>query len=127
MRRSPTVPSPPSVTRPPTTATDGGTGWPSLSRVGLSEVSAGLGSTDDDQGTRLIAADCGGVRVISVYVPNGRSLDSEHYPAKLAWLARLRVLLDETELTRSAGGRVRRLQRGARGPRRVGPGPVRGR
>ena len=29
-------------------------------------------------------------------MPNGRSLDSEHYPAKLAWLARLRTLLDET-------------------------------
>jgi exodeoxyribonuclease III len=67
-----------------------------VSRVGLSEISAGLGSTDDPQGTRLTAADCGGVRVISVYVPNGRSLDSEHFTAKLEWLARLRVLLEET-------------------------------
>ncbi|MGO8871690.1 MAG: exodeoxyribonuclease III [Acidimicrobiales bacterium] len=66
------------------------------SRVGLSEVSTGLGSTDDDQGTRLVAAECGGVRVVSVYVPNGRSLDSEFYPAKLAWLRRLRAFLDET-------------------------------
>jgi len=67
-----------------------------LSRVGLDGVAAGLGSGDDDAGTRLIAADCGGVRVLSVYVPNGRSLDSEQYPLKLAWLARLRALLDET-------------------------------
>jgi exodeoxyribonuclease-3 len=67
-----------------------------VSRVGLENVSVGMGSDDDDQGTRLIAADCGGVRVVSVYVPNGRSLDSEHYPAKLAWLARLRALLDES-------------------------------
>lgn len=68
-----------------------------ISRVGLSGVTSGTGSDDDDdQGTRLIAADCGGVRVLSVYVPNGRSLDSEHYPAKLAWLARLRALLEET-------------------------------
>ncbi len=60
--------------------------------MGLAEVTRpGWGPTDDAQGTRLIAADCGGVRVISVYVPNGRSLDSEHYPAKLAWLARLRA------------------------------------
>ncbi len=66
------------------------------SRVGVSEVSSGLGSEDDAQGSRLIAADCGGVRVVSVYVPNGRSLDSDQYPAKLAWLARLRALLDET-------------------------------
>ncbi len=67
-----------------------------LSRVGLEGVATGLGSGDDDQGSRLIAADCGGVRVLSVYVPNGRSLDSEQYPLKLAWLARLRALLGET-------------------------------
>jgi len=67
-----------------------------VSRVGLENVSVGLNSDDDDQGTRLIAADCGGVRVHSVYVPNGRSLDDDHYPAKLAWLARLRELLAET-------------------------------
>lgn len=67
-----------------------------VSRVGLSGVSAGMGSDHDEAGTRLIAADCGGVRVLSVYVPNGRSLDSEHYATKLAWLDRLRVLLDET-------------------------------
>ena len=36
------------------------------------------------------------MRVHSIYVPNGRSLDSDQYPAKLAWLARLRELLDET-------------------------------
>jgi exodeoxyribonuclease-3 len=67
------------------------------SRVGLEDVSSELGSADDDaQGSRLVAADCGGVRVFSVYVPNGRSLDSEQYPAKLAWLARLRTLLEET-------------------------------
>jgi exodeoxyribonuclease-3 len=66
------------------------------SRVGLDGVATGLGGAEDDQGTRVIAADCGGVRVHSVYVPNGRSLDSEHYPAKLAWLARLKGLLSET-------------------------------
>jgi exodeoxyribonuclease III len=68
------------------------------SRVGLADISTGLGSdADDAQGNRLVAADCGGVRVLSVYVPNGRSLDdSEHYPAKLAWLRRLRAFLEET-------------------------------
>jgi hypothetical protein len=39
---------------------------------------------------------CGGVRVHSVYVPNGRSLDNEFYGFKLEWLARLRTMLDET-------------------------------
>ncbi len=66
------------------------------SRVGLEAVMRGLGPEDDGQGARAIAADCGGVRVVSVYVPNGRSLDSEHYPAKLAWLDRLRASLDES-------------------------------
>ena len=66
------------------------------SRVGLDQVATGLGSIDDEQGTRLVAAECGGVRVVSVYVPNGRSLDSEQYVAKLAWLARLREMLEET-------------------------------
>jgi exodeoxyribonuclease-3 len=44
---------------------------------------------DPDQDTRLITARCGGVRVCSVYVPNGRSVSSDHYIYKLSWLARL--------------------------------------
>jgi exodeoxyribonuclease III len=51
-----------------------------LSRVGLEDVAAG-------------AATCGGVRVVSVYVPNGRVPGSEHYQYKLAWLASLRAML----------------------------------
>ncbi len=66
------------------------------SRVGLSGVTPGLGGEDDAEGPRLISAHCGGVRVHSVYVPNGRSLDSEHYSAKLDWLARLRDHLEST-------------------------------
>ena len=64
--------------------------------------------------------------MVSVYVPNGRSLDSEHYLAKLAWLARLRTLLDETTAPDQPCGRLRRLQRGPRGPGRLGPEPIRG-
>ena len=37
-----------------------------------------------------MAATCGGIRVHSVYVPNGREPDSDHYEYKLAWLAALR-------------------------------------
>jgi len=67
------------------------------SRVGLEDPVPGLGSeAADEQGSRVLAATCGGVRVHSVYVPNGRTVDSEHYVAKLAWLARLRAYLDET-------------------------------
>ena len=37
-----------------------------------------------------MSATCGGIRVHSVYVPNGRVPDSDHYHYKLAWLAALR-------------------------------------
>jgi len=63
-----------------------------LSRVGIEDVVAGF-DPPDDQGARLVAATCGGVRVLSVYVPNGRSVGSEFYEAKLAWLERLRRFL----------------------------------
>ena len=42
---------------------------------------------------RAVSATCGGIRVVSVYVPNGRTPDSEHYRYKLAWLAALRAML----------------------------------
>jgi len=66
------------------------------SRVGLTDVRAGFGDGVDEQGCRMLAATCGGVRVHSVYVPNGRSVDSEHYVAKLAWLEELRAHLERT-------------------------------
>jgi len=63
-----------------------------LSKVGLDDLVAGL---PDAPGfphleARAVSATCGGVRVHSVYVPNGREPDSEHYQYKLAWLAALR-------------------------------------
>lgn len=69
-----------------------------LSRVGLESVSAGFSGEglDVPAEARIVSADCGGVRVSSVYVPNGRSVGSEHYLAKLAWLARLREHLELT-------------------------------
>ncbi len=47
-----------------------------------------------DAETRIITARCGEALISSVYVPNGRSLDSEHYQYKLNWLGRLRQHLD---------------------------------
>jgi exodeoxyribonuclease-3 len=63
-----------------------------LSRVGLDEVVAGLpgGPGFPDQEARAVSATCDGVRVHSVYVPNGREPDSDHYKYKLEWLAALR-------------------------------------
>jgi len=66
------------------------------SRVGIGDVERGFGAEIDEQGCRLMAADCGGVRVHTVYVPNGRLVDSEFYVAKLAWLDELRKFLERT-------------------------------
>ena len=90
-------------------ATHGGTGrWNGvalLSRVGLRDVIRGFADEPSvtDNEARAVAATCGGVRVWSVYVPNGRTLDSPHYAHKLRWLAALRTALGE-ELTVRAGG-----------------------
>jgi exodeoxyribonuclease-3 len=69
-----------------------------LSKVGLDDVVAGFSDEQEDEETesRLVSATCGGVRVSSVYVPNGRSVGSEHYEAKLAWLERLHTNLLST-------------------------------
>jgi exodeoxyribonuclease III len=44
---------------------------------------------------RMISAECGGVRVVSLYAPNGRLVDSPFYEAKLVWFDRLARWLDE--------------------------------
>jgi exodeoxyribonuclease-3 len=66
-----------------------------LSRVGLEDVVRGLpdGPGFPHAEARAVSASCAGVRVHSVYVPNGREPDSEHYRYKLAWLAALRELV----------------------------------
>ncbi|MEH1017461.1 exodeoxyribonuclease III [Micromonospora sp. CPCC 206060] len=66
-----------------------------LSRVGLTDVVVGF---PDEPGfpepeARAISATCAGLRVWSVYVPNGRTPDDPHYAYKLAWLAALRDAL----------------------------------
>ncbi|HQU26917.1 MAG TPA: exodeoxyribonuclease III [Acidimicrobiales bacterium] len=60
-----------------------------LSRAGLADVERGL----SDGEARLVGATCGGLRVYSCYVPNGRALDDPHYAYKLRWLDELRALL----------------------------------
>jgi exodeoxyribonuclease-3 len=66
-----------------------------LSRVGIDDVVSGFaGPLDPDSDTRIITARCGGASITSVYVPNGRSLDSEQYEYKLAWLGKLSQHLD---------------------------------
>lgn len=67
-----------------------------LSRVGLTDVVAGFADgAEPDPEARLVTATCGGITVVNVYVPNGRSLDSDHYQYKLRWLARLGDHIDK--------------------------------
>jgi exodeoxyribonuclease III len=66
-----------------------------LSRVGLDDMVTGIpeGPGFPHQEARAVSATCDGVRVVSVYVPNGRTPGSDHYEYKLAWLAALRELV----------------------------------
>ena len=66
-----------------------------LSRAGLEDVVPGIpgGPGFPDPEARAVSATCDGVRVVSVYVPNGREPDSDHYRYKLEWLAALRELV----------------------------------
>ncbi|MFY1632676.1 exodeoxyribonuclease III [Solwaraspora sp. WMMB335] len=66
-----------------------------LSRVGLDDVRPGFPAEPGFPlpEARAVSATCAGVRIWSVYVPNGRTPDSEHYAYKLAWLAGLRSAL----------------------------------
>jgi exodeoxyribonuclease-3 len=73
-----------------------------LSRVGLANPRDNFADgIEPDHEARIVSATCGGVRVSSVYVPNGRSLDDDHYRYKLGWMARLR---QHVEIEGSATG-----------------------
>ena len=70
-----------------------------LSRVGIDDVTTGFDEdhVDPYEGdARVLAATCGGVRVVSVYVPNGREVGTEFYDRKLAWLDALHDWLAAT-------------------------------
>ena len=67
-----------------------------LSRVGIEDVEVGFPgqpcwAEDTETEARALGATCGGVRVWSLYVPNGRTLADPHYLYKLDWLAALRT------------------------------------
>jgi exodeoxyribonuclease-3 len=66
-----------------------------LSRVGLDDVVVGLPEAPGFPlpEARALSATCGGIRIYSVYVPNGRMPGSEHFRYKLEWLAALREVV----------------------------------
>ena len=67
------------------------------SRVGIEHAQVGFdgqpGFAGKDE-ARALGATCGGVRVWSLYVPNGRTVEDPHYRYKLEWLAALRNTAD---------------------------------
>ncbi len=69
------------------------------SRAGLEDITRDLPFRGPpEMEGRVIAANCGGVRVWSIYAPNGRSLDSPHFGYKLEWFQSLTELV-AAELT----------------------------
>jgi exodeoxyribonuclease III len=68
-----------------------------LSRVGIDDVALGFPGEPGypDPEARAVSATCAGVRVWSVYVPNGRTPQDPHYAYKLAWLSALRSALTD--------------------------------
>lgn len=67
-----------------------------LSRVGLEDPQHGFAPGYEDPDARIVWATCGGIRIASAYVPNGRALADDHYRYKLEWLDALRAELAAT-------------------------------
>ena len=65
-----------------------------ISRVGLSDPVYGVEISGELEEARGITVNCNGVGIVSVYVPNGRALENDHYKYKLRWLSHLREHLD---------------------------------
>jgi exodeoxyribonuclease-3 len=60
-----------------------------LSKHEITDVKKGLPGDDTDETARYIEATVAGLRVASIYLPNGNPVDSEKYPFKLKWMDRL--------------------------------------
>jgi exodeoxyribonuclease-3 len=65
-----------------------------LSKAVGSNVACGFRDGGDDAQFRLLAATISDVRVVCAYVPNGQAVGTEKYAYKLAWLERLRAMLE---------------------------------
>lgn len=62
-----------------------------LSKQPAEDVLEGLPGDDSDEQARYVEATVQGVRVASIYLPNGNPVDSEKYPYKLGWMKRLKA------------------------------------
>lgn len=66
-------------------------------RLPIRNVRVGLANEPGTADCRAISATIGDVRVVNVYVPNGKSVGSPSFLEKLSWLERLRLTLDTQE------------------------------
>ncbi|HEV7853463.1 MAG TPA: exodeoxyribonuclease III [Mycobacterium sp.] len=65
-------------------------GQPTWSDSAAADVRSVRGPVAEAAEARALGATCDGVQVWSLYIPNGRTVDSPHYGYKLAWLGALR-------------------------------------
>ena len=70
------------------------------SRLPMKEIQIGMIDPKPDAEPRLLSATVAGLRVMSAYVPNGRSTTSPAFAEKLSWLRQLRLTLLEREAGR---------------------------
>ena len=68
-----------------------------LSKHELREVRPALCDEEEDPQARVLAATVDGVRVFSIYAPNGQAVGSAAYDYKLRWYERLRNCLGQDE------------------------------
>ncbi len=61
-----------------------------LSRAPIDEASPRLPGDDADEQARYLEASIGGLRVATIYLPNGNPIGTDKFAYKLAWMARLR-------------------------------------
>lgn len=70
-----------------------------LSRAPLTDVQMGFGDGAEEDGqARLIAATVDGIRIISAYFPNGRTVEDDKYRYKKEWMDRLLAKLGSMDL-----------------------------
>ena len=77
-----------------------------LSKFPIEDVLRGLPGDDSDEQARYIEATINGVRIASIYLPNGNPVDTEKFPYKLGWMDRLishaeKLLTSETPVVLS--------------------------
>ena len=66
-----------------------------LSKHDMTDVMRGLPGDENDEQSRYMEATINGIRIATIYLPNGNPVDTEKYPYKLAWMDRLRTRAQE--------------------------------